>query len=206
MSAGHGRKAEFPWRGPVVGAASSAVLLAGHYLAGYGLAQALAVGAGAYVGIQLALGADLLPPPPPKAPVGFTAEGFAELISAAKKRIADMDAANDRIPSEVATEKLHTLAERALEIVNVIEGDPNKVGPGQKFLSVYLDGMARVSQKYADTHSLADCEKLDEQFIGMLDQAAETCGEVKEKLIGADKMDLDVDMTVFTKRLNFEGV
>jgi hypothetical protein len=206
MSAGHGRKAEFPWRGAAVGCLSSAVLLAGHFLAGYDLVQALVIGTISYVGAQLALGVDLLPPPPPKAPTGFTAEAFAELISAAKKRIADIAAANERIPSEVATEKMHTLAERALEIVNVIESDPDKVGPGQKFLSVYLEGMARVSQKYADTHTLADCEKLDAQFIGMLDRAAETCGEVKEKLIGADKLDLDVDMTVFTKRLNFEGV
>lgn len=206
MSAGNRRKPELPWRGPVAALAASAVMLTGHFLAGYELVQSLAVGALAFAGAQIALGLDWLPPAPIPAPSGFTAETFAELISAARKRIEDIDAANNDIPSEVATLKLHTLADRAKEIVDVIENDPEKVGPGQKFLSTYLDTMARVSEKYAATHTLADCEKLDAQFLGMLDQAAETCGEVKEKLIKEDVLDLDVDMAVFMKRLNFEGV
>ncbi|ASP35085.1 5-bromo-4-chloroindolyl phosphate hydrolysis family protein [Labrenzia sp. VG12] len=194
------------WRGPVAGLAGGAVVFLAYYGAGYPVPKAVLFGLGAFAGAHLAFGADFITVPVFRPPAGWDLEDFQKLIADARGKIARIETANLQIPSEGPTRLMTELTRKAAEIVDLVEADPAKVREGQKFLSVYLKGIARISENYARTHSAAECEELDGKFLDLLEKALETSTEMKQILIASDRLDLDVDISVLTKRLNFEGL
>lgn len=194
------------WRGPLAGLAGGAVLCLAYYGAGYPALKAVLFGLGAFAGAHLTLGADLVTVPAFQPPAGWNHEDFRRLVADARAKIARIEQANRQIPSEGPTRLMTAMTQTATEIVNLVEAEPDKVREGQKFLSVYLKGIARISENYARTHTAAECAELDGKFLDLLEKAAETSTEMKQILIASDRLDLDVDISVLTKRLNFEGL
>ena len=80
--------------------------------------------------------------------------------------------------------------------------DPKDLYRARKFLKVYLDGTARVTESYAKTHGKdASTAELDKNFQEVLDSIESTFGEQHKKLLENDQLDLDVKIEVLKTQL-----
>ena len=199
------RRHERPWRGPVAGAWVAFNPLVAYFLAEASVVEAVAAGALTLLGAHLVLGFD-----PAKRrfeiPAGLTDALFRSSIAKARGDIDRVIDANKAIPSPAATKLLNAITTRAIEIVEAIEYEPRDFSRAQKFLDVYLAEVASIADQYAQTHTKAECEKLDRQFLDVLKDVDASFEAQQRSLIADEVLLLDVDMSVLKRRLAHEGI
>lgn len=139
-------------------------------------------------------------------PDGMSKSEFEEVIQKAKKQIEQIRNANRDIPSQAATKRMNAIIDKASEIIKQFLKDPSRIHSADKFLDIYLGSVAAIAEKYAETHQLAVCKKLDGQFLDLLGQIDMAFAEQKRQLMNKDVLHLDVDMELLSMRLKREGL
>lgn len=133
-------------------------------------------------------------------------ESLKARIESARTVVERIRTANHRIPSPELSAALDSLYAKGQRIIGLLEAQPVLVRRSDRFLTVYLDGAARVSEKYADIHRQTDSVELDESYREFLDRTIRTFDQQHEALIADDVLDLDVEIEVLQKRMVSEGI
>lgn len=171
-------------------------------LSGYGLLSSILIGGVTLLGFYLAYGMDPRRDKTGNISLGVSADEVFEALEAAEIKIETIEAARKSIRNIEFDQHLKRIIEKARGILALIEDDPKDLPRARKFLKVYLDGTARVTESYAKTHGKdATTEILDKNFQEVLDSIETTFDEQHKKLLKNDQFDLDVKIEVLKTQL-----
>ncbi|WP_295544490.1 5-bromo-4-chloroindolyl phosphate hydrolysis family protein [uncultured Thiohalocapsa sp.] len=131
--------------------------------------------------------------------------GAASLRRAAAS-IAAIEQASRRIRQPELDERLASIAGLARQILTRVQDDPRDLWRARKFLNVYLDGVQRVVEGYAKTHSEMTAPALEQRFRHALETVETAFREQYQVLLERDVEDLDVQIEVLTRQLEREGM
>lgn len=196
----------FPKRELANGAVSGGVFLAALLLAGNPLWLAGLLGLGTYAGFRLAVGTDPLRRDLLPAVEGMSPEDFVRLIADCRGRIRALHEANARIPDPGLTARLDRICAAAAEVVDELERDPKDARRAQRFLITYLDSAASVAAKYAALDAKDAGHALGERFDDLLQTIEDTFRRQVDRLMHNDRLDLDVEIELLKKQMQYEGV
>ena len=133
----------------------------------------------------------------------MSADEVFEALEAAEIKIEIIEKARKNITNIEFDQHLKRIISKARGILTLIEEDPKDLTRARKFLKVYLDGTARVTESYAKTHGRdATTEILDSNFQEVLESIETTFDEQHKKLLENDQFDLDVKIEVLKTQLN----
>ncbi len=171
-------------------------------LSDYGLLGSVLMGGVTMMGFYLAYGFDPRQDKTGNISLGVSADEVFEALEAAEIKIETIEAARKSIKNIEFDQHLKRIISKARGILTLIEEDPKDLTRARKFLKVYLDGTARVTESYAKTHGRdATTEVLDTNFQGVLDSIETTFDEQHKKLLENDQFDLDVKIEVLKTQL-----
>lgn len=187
-----------------VGAALLAITtgLTAFLLSGYGLLASILIGFVTLIGFYLAYGVDPRQDKTGNISLGVSADEVFEALEAAEIKIDTIETARKSIRNIAFDQHLRRIVSKARGILKLIEEDPKDLNRARKFLKVYLDGTARVTESYAKTHgNNATTEALETNFQEVLDSIEKTFDEQHQKLLRNDQLDLDVKIEVLKTQL-----
>lgn len=186
----------------------AAILLAGttgltaFLLSGYGLFASILIGFVTLLGFYLAYGVDPRRDKTGNISLGVSADEVFEALEEAEIKIATIEKARENINNINFDQHLKRIIKKVRGILTLIEEDPRDLTRARKFLKVYLEGTARVTESYAKTHGRdATTEVLDTNFQEVLDSIESTFDEQHQKLLRNDQLDLDVKIEVLKTQL-----
>lgn len=171
-------------------------------LSGYGLLASVLIGFVTLLGFYMAYGVDPRRDKTGNISLGVSADEVFEALEAAELKIDTIERARKSIRNIEFDQHLKRIIEKARGILSLIEEDPKDLNRARKFLKVYLDGTARVTESYAKTHGKnATTEVLETNFKEVLDSIEKTFDEQHQKLLKNDQFDLDVKIEVLKTQL-----
>ena len=171
-------------------------------LSDYGLFSSILIGGVTMLGFYLAYGFDPRRDKTGNISLGVSADEVFEALEAAEIKIDVIEQARKNIRNINFDQHLKRIISKARDILALIEDDPKDLNRARKFLKVYLDGTARVTESYAKTHGKdATTEVLDSNFQEVLDSIEKTFDEQHKKLLENDQFDLDVKIEVLKTQL-----
>lgn len=187
---------------------AAAVILAGttaltaFLLAKYGLFESILFGGVTLLAFYISYGVDPRKDKTGDISLGVDADELLEAIEEAEIKIDTIETARKSIRNIEFNRHLQRIVEKARGILTLIEEDPTDLGRARKFLKVYLDGTARVTESYAKTQDKsASTVALDQNFEEVLESIEITFDEQHKKLLENDQFDLDVKIEVLKAQL-----
>jgi hypothetical protein len=139
-------------------------------------------------------------------PAPQPAPEVAAILAEARRKIADIDAAAERLQSRELTTRLARICALARRVLDQIERKPSDLPRARRFLATYLDGTRDVVSRYAARqHDLADTP-LAENFRRVLTTVEEVFAEQEEVLRRDEELDLEVKIEVLETQMRREGV
>jgi len=171
-------------------------------LSDYTLFASILIGLVTILGFYLAYGLDPRRDKTGNISLGVSADEVFEALEAAEIKINTIEKARKNIRNINFDQHLKRIIDKARGILALIEEDPKDLDRARKFLKVYLDGTARVTEAYAKTHGKeATTDVLDNNFQEVLDSIEKTFDEQHKKLLKNDQFDLDVKIDVLKTQL-----
>ena len=171
-------------------------------LSDYSLLASILIGFVTMIGFYLAYGIDPRRDKTGNISLGVSADEVFEALEEAEIKITTIEEARKSIKNIDFDQHLKRIISKARGILTLIEEDPKDLTRARKFLKVYLDGTARVTESYAKTHGRdATTEILDTNFQEVLDSIETTFDEQHKKLLKNDQFDLDVKIEVLKTQL-----
>ncbi|MCK5664523.1 MAG: 5-bromo-4-chloroindolyl phosphate hydrolysis family protein, partial [Thiotrichaceae bacterium] len=172
-------------------------------LSDYSCLGSILMGGVTMMGFYLAYGMDPRRDKTGNISLGVSADEIFEALEAAEIKIETIETARKNIRNIEFDQHLKRIISKARGILTLIEEDPKDLARARKFLKVYLDGTARVTESYAKTHGRdATTEVLDSNFQEVLNSIETTFDEQHKKLLENDQFDLDVKIEVLKTQLN----
>ncbi|MCH9697686.1 MAG: 5-bromo-4-chloroindolyl phosphate hydrolysis family protein [Gammaproteobacteria bacterium] len=171
-----------------------------------GLIVSLAYGLVALLGYYLYYGLDETRSSPDFSAIGVTAEEVIEAIDKAEQKLEDIELARKQMTDISLKRRLKTVIHDTRKILDIIEDDPRDLRRARKFLTVYLEGMRKVTKGYAALHNDNPQQELKDNFSNVLTTIESVVSEQQTKLLENDAMELDVQIEVLELQLKKEGV
>lgn len=213
-----GAKAQAAWEARRVARRPAAPRkLLGAALLGLGVMLAAATGlsglvAGAIYGLLAAILHVLAFGPDPMSDKGmegtdaFQTERVARTIEEAERHLAAMADAVRRAGDREAEARVASLSARAREMFRTVEEDPRDLTAARRFLGVYLMGARDATIKFADLYATTRDAGAKRDYLALLDDLERGIGARRERLLLADRTDLDVEIEVLRDRLKADGL
>jgi 5-bromo-4-chloroindolyl phosphate hydrolysis protein len=129
-----------------------------------------------------------------------------EALQQAEQQIFSIEQAGGRINQPELNERLTRIIALARDILTEIARDPRDFRRARKFFNTYLDGVERVVNGYAETHTHLRNQTLEDNFRRVLVTIEEVFGQQYQRLLENDLRDLDVDIEVLENQLKNEGL
>ena len=168
----------------------------------YGLFESILFGAVTLLGFYIAYGVDPRKDRTGNISLGVSADEVFEALEEAELRMASIESSRQNIRNIEFNRHLKLIIEKARGILTLIEEDPKDLSRARRFLKVYLDGTARVTESYANTQNKsASTAALDQNFAEVLESIEATFDEQHKKLLENDQFDLDVKIEVLKAQL-----
>jgi hypothetical protein len=196
-----------PWK--LLGAIGSGLATAACslFIIGNSSAASAVIGVTAAAGVLLSYGLDgLFLPRARRDPMATRDREVAQALREAKLRIDNIDLANRQIHNPEFRRRIRRITRQAVDILTTIADDPTTLRRARRFLKVYLDGVEKVTERYARLHPDHGQGRLEDNFRHVLVTIEDTFAEQQRKLMEKDLMDLDVQIEVLTTQLRNEGV
>jgi len=171
-------------------------------LSDYSLFASILIGFVTLIAFYMAYGLDPRRDKTGNISLGVSADEVFEALEAAEIKINTIETARKSIANIEFDAHLKRIISKARGILALIEEDPKDLTRARKFLKVYLDGTARVTESYAKTHGKdATTKVLDTNFQEVLDSIEKNFDEQHKKLLENDQFDLDVKIEVLKTQL-----
>lgn len=124
-----------------------------------------------------------------------------ETIGEAKTKLSNIEKHMDQIEDRLLHGKLDIAMTKANNILDTIQEDPKDIRVARKFLIVYIDGIAKVTDSYVamdeeDIHS-----DTKEKLYGLMDDLDSRFDKELERLKNNNQFDLDVHIDVLKEQI-----
>ena len=130
-----------------------------------------------------------------------SAEFVLETITEAKIKLANVEGHMDEIKDTLLFDKLTIAVGKAKDILETIQNDPKDIRVARKFLIVYIDGVAKVTDSYValDEEDI-DNETKERLYLLMTDLDTRFDKEL-DRLKNNNQFDLDVHIDVLQEQI-----
>ncbi len=181
---------------------ASTTALTAFLLTEYGLLESALFGGVTLITFYIAYGVDPRKDRTGNISLGVSADEVFEALEEAELKMASIESSRQNIRNIEFNRHLKLIIEKARGILTLIEEDPKDLSRARRFLKVYLDGTARVTESYANTQNKsASTAALDQNFAEVLESIEATFDEQHKKLLENDQFDLDVKIEVLKAQL-----
>jgi len=130
-----------------------------------------------------------------------SAEFVLETIKEAKGKIAHIEADMQNIKDTLLYEKLTVAVSKAQSILQTIQEDPKDVRVARKFLTVYIDGVAKVTDAYTAMDEKDITAKTKEKLHTLMDDVEIRFEKELQRLKNNNEFDLDVHIDVLKEQI-----
>ncbi len=130
-----------------------------------------------------------------------SAEFVLETINEAKTKLAHIENNMHNIKDSLLYEKLNIAVSKSENILQVIQEDPKDVRVARKFLIVYIDGIANVTDSYTALEEKEINPKTKEKLHALLDDVEQKFDKELKRLKNNNEFDLDVHIDVLKEQI-----
>ena len=136
----------------------------------------------------------------------FQTERVARTIEEAERHLEAMRDAVGRARDREAETRVARLSAKAREMFRTVEDDPRDLTSARRYLGVYLMGARDATIKFADLYSVTRDAGAKADYLALLDDLERGIGARRDRLLLADRTDLDVEIEVLRDRLKADGL
>ena len=130
-----------------------------------------------------------------------SAEFVLETIQEAKTKLSDIHSHMKEIKDTLLYDKLSVAASKAENILQTIQEDPKDVRVARKFLIVYIDGIAKVTDAYTELEEENIDPKTKEKLHALMDDVEVRFDKELTRLKNNNAFDLDVHIDVLKEQI-----
>ena len=124
-----------------------------------------------------------------------------ETLHEAQDKIKDIEEDIKNMSDIILHEKITLAITRANIILDAIIEDPKDIRNARKFLVVYIDGIAKVTNSYSNLNHEDITEETRGRLISLMDAVEIKFNEELERLKANDQFDLDVHIDVLKEQI-----
>jgi len=132
----------------------------------------------------------------------ISAEFVLETIQEAKGKIAHIEANMKNIKDTLLYDKLTVAVSKAQSILQTIQEDPKDVRVARKFLTVYIDGVVKVTDAYTDMDEKDITTQTKEKLHTLMDDVEARFEKELQRLKDNNEFNLDVHIDVLQEQIN----
>ena len=131
----------------------------------------------------------------------ISAEFVLETISEAKVKLANIEGHMDEIKDSLLFDKLHIAVSKAKDILETIQNDPKDIRVARKFLIVYIDGVAKVTDSYVSMDEEDINSETKEKLYSLMTDLDTRFDKELDRLKNNNQFDLDVHIDVLKEQI-----
>ncbi len=131
----------------------------------------------------------------------ISAEFVLDTIKEAREKLADIQADMNMIDDEALYDKLSIAVAKSEAILQTIQEDPKDVRVARKFLTVYIDGVAKVTNAYASLDESQITPETKSKLHALMDDVEARFDKELKRLKENNAFDLDVHMDVLKEQI-----
>jgi 5-bromo-4-chloroindolyl phosphate hydrolysis protein len=181
---------------------AASTLFTAHVAGGQDLVKSIFLAIVAFVGYYLFYGFD------PKVNKfenlgDISSEFVLETLKEAKAKLQHIQTDMERIEDLALYEKLNIAVSKGENILQVIEDDPKDVRVARKFLTVYLDGVAKVTDSYTALKEEDIAPDIKEKLHTLMDDVELRFNKELTRLQQNNEFDLDVHIDVLSQQIKY---
>jgi 5-bromo-4-chloroindolyl phosphate hydrolysis protein len=131
----------------------------------------------------------------------ISAEFVLETISEAKAKLSEVEVDMLEIKDTILHDKLQKALVKADHILKTIQEDPKDVRVARKFLTVYIDGIAKVTKSYTELDETDINTQTTQRLHTLMDDVEERLSKELQRLKNNNAFDLDVHIDVLKEQI-----
>ncbi len=131
----------------------------------------------------------------------ISAEFVLETISEAKAKLSEIEEDMLNIKDTILNDKLQKALKKANHILKTIQEDPKDVRVARKFLTVYIDGIAKVTKSYTELDEADINTQTTQRLHTLMDEVEERLSKELKRLKNNNAFDLDVHIDVLKEQI-----
>jgi 5-bromo-4-chloroindolyl phosphate hydrolysis protein len=131
----------------------------------------------------------------------ISAEFVLETIGEAKGKLSAIKEHMQKIKDAILYEKLTVALQKSDHILQTIEEDPKDIRVARKFLIVYIDGIAKVTNAYTDMDEKDIDTPTKQRLHSLMDEVEEKFDKELERLKNNNQFDLDVHIDTLKEQI-----
>ena len=131
----------------------------------------------------------------------ISAEFVLETIGEAKTKLTNIEKHMSQIEDTLLYEKLNIAMTKAKNIVEIIQEDPKDIRVARKFLIVYIDGVAKVTDSYVSVGEDDINSQTKEKLYSLMEDLDSRFDRELERLKNNNQFDLDVHIEVLKEQI-----
>lgn len=131
----------------------------------------------------------------------ISAEFVLETIKEAREKLARIEADMSNINDLALYDKLSIATAKAETILQTIQEDPKDVRVARKFLTVYIDGVAKVTNSYTSLEENQITPEIKSKLHTLMDDVEERFDKELKRLKQNNEFDLDVHIDVLKEQI-----
>jgi 5-bromo-4-chloroindolyl phosphate hydrolysis protein len=124
-----------------------------------------------------------------------------ETINEAKEKLSNIEINSTKIKDLPLQKKITTAVTKAKHILQTIQEDPKDIRIARKFLIVYIDGIAKVTQSYVELDETDITTDTKERLHTLMDEVEDKLDKELIRLKQNNAFDLDVHIDVLKEQI-----
>jgi len=131
----------------------------------------------------------------------ISAEFVLETIQEAREKLAGIETDMSKITDSDLYDKLSVAVAKSEAILQTIQEDPKDVRVARKFLTVYIDGVAKVTDSYTSLKEDEITPEIKTKLHTLMDDVEERFDKELKRLKQNNEFDLDVHIDVLKEQI-----
>ena len=131
----------------------------------------------------------------------ISAEFVLETLSEARTKLLNIEKHIDKIEDTFLYQKLNVALQKAKKILEVIQNDPKDIRVARKFLIVYIDGVAKVTDSYVAMDEVDIMSDTKEKLYALMEDLDIRFDKELQRLKNNNQFDLDVHIDVLKEQI-----
>ena len=131
----------------------------------------------------------------------ISAEFVLETIQETKGKLSAIEEHMQEIKDSILQEKLNIALQKAEHILQTIQEDPKDIRVARKFLIVYIDGIAKVTDAYTDMDETDIDAPTKQRLHSLMDEVEEKFDKELVRLKNNNQFDLDVHIDTLKEQI-----
>jgi len=130
-----------------------------------------------------------------------SSEFVLDTLNVAREKLAHIELNMKDIKDSVLHEKLNTAVIKSENILQVIQEDPKDIRVARKFLTVYIDGVVKVTDSYTSMKESEINPEIKEKLHTLMDDVEDRFDKELQRLQANNEFDLDVHIDVLQEQI-----